>query len=125
MSSITPVQVYEQFYDVVDKWGRYRIVDAPNNAQLIFEIGRRCPAAPWAIRGWSGDPAIVLVIRDEQSRAVLWTITTYIRGSTFKQPFQKSWNKGMHELFSNLEKVAEGAASTAEGGKSSKRGVRE
>lgn len=97
LAIIRPEATYERFYEDVEKWGRYRIVNVPDSSDLIFEIRMRCPAP---------DPRLSLVIRDARSRTILWTISIYVRGSSSERSVEKNWNKSMQTLLSDLKGLA-------------------
>lgn len=102
-STITAAQAYEEFYSAMEKWGRYQIATSPGGAQLVFQIGLPCPPATGSMRNTAPDPRLRLVIRDTQSRAVLWATVAYIDGTpTSKSNFEKRWNQAFQSLLSSL-----------------------
>ena len=64
--------VYDEFYAAVKASGRYQIVDAPGDADMIFEIN------------YKGNPAIPaeldLHILDVKTHTLLWTIREQVPG---------------------------------------------
>lgn len=112
-------RAYEQFYDAVQKWGRYQITASPREAELDFEISLPCPPTPNSVNHgaswvWApADPQFRLVIRDIGSRIVLWVITEHIEDSDSAGGFEKSWARNMQALLSRLKGLAPGTASSA------------
>ncbi|MFZ0631684.1 MAG: hypothetical protein WA399_06655 [Acidobacteriaceae bacterium] len=104
-------RAYEELYDTMEKWGRYRVADSPGDAQLNFEIGLPCPPAPGLVlnggsSGPSVDPQLRLVILDMTSRAVLWAITEHVEDSNSEKAFDKNWSESMQALISKLKGLA-------------------
>ena len=67
---------YNGFYALMKSWGKYELVSAPAQADLVFEIRFVTPAGPiWVRNGDSGPPPsfqLRLVILDPKTHVVLW-----------------------------------------------------
>jgi hypothetical protein len=74
---------YNQFYAALKALGRYELVGAPADADLLFEIQFSVPslAGPAArgetFGGRKYDPQFRLVIRDPKTNALLWAFTEH------------------------------------------------
>src|SRR5579872_3002052 len=49
-----PVRTYNQFYAAIKSWGRYELVSAPANADLVLEIGFADPITGVSVSSSSG-----------------------------------------------------------------------
>jgi hypothetical protein len=69
----SPDRVYNQFYATIQKFGRYELVSAPADADLVFEIG-------FTINSSQHIPEIGhlrLSIRDPKTDVLLWSFVEY------------------------------------------------
>jgi hypothetical protein len=111
-----PDRPYKQFYAAMKSWGRYELVTAPGDADLIFEIRFT------AQLGNCGDstcyaPQFGLSILDAKSHFTLWTLTEPVQGAIRKATFDKNVNKGMANLMNDVKKLAGPSTSTADSAK--------
>ena len=62
-----PEDSYNQFYAAMKDWGRYELVSAPADADLVFTIRFTMPTG----RQWA-DPQVRVVILDPKTHVALW-----------------------------------------------------
>jgi hypothetical protein len=108
-----PSQVYDAFYTAMKGWGRYELVSAPANADLVFEISFHSPIAGVAV-GSSGpeapvggsfsDPYIQLVVLDPNTHVSLWWFMAHVKPPLFKS--EKSVDRAIADLMSQFKQVA-------------------
>jgi len=107
---IDSTQVYNQVYAALQSWGRYQLVSAPAQAELIFRL--RNIITTTNVTGARGSvtpivsPAFQLTIVDTQTMVPLWTVTSPIllkgRGDTLTR-----WeNLSVTNLLSRLKVLA-------------------
>jgi len=81
---------YDQFYDAIKTWGRYDMVPAPADADLVLEISLN----------WEQqviNPRLQLRILDPKTRVVLWGFS---EGS---ERNSKNWDKALAALVNDLK----------------------
>ena len=113
LRSDDPSQVYRAFFTAIKGWGRYEIVSAPADADLIFEISFREPIVGVAITGTVPnvpvggsftDPHLRLVILDPKTHVSLWWFTAHVRPPVFST--DDSVGHAIAELVSQAKQVA-------------------
>ena len=100
-----PDRPYNQFYAAMKSWGRYELVAAPGDADLILEIRFTAPAKP------CGDAACYmpqwgLAILDAKTHFTLWTLSEPVHGAFRRASWDKNVNQGMTSLMNDLKKLA-------------------
>lgn len=79
----TPDRAYNQFYAAMKSWGRYELVPAPAQADLVLEIRLIAPIGWVSVTNGSGsswtDPQFRLVILDPKTHVGLWTFIEHIQ----------------------------------------------
>jgi hypothetical protein len=105
-------QPYNAFYAALNSWGRYSLVAAPAEADLVFEIRFTAP--------FNGDehvpsyvPQLNLTIYDAKTRFVLWTILAPVEGAFRKTTFIKNVNQGITDLMASLKGLEAGTVNSA------------
>lgn len=112
----SPDRTYDQFYSAMKSWGRYQLVAAPSDSDLILEIGWFAPVGPADVfqgRGGSGiDPQFKLTIRDPKTLAALWAFTEHFdfRHATHDQSFDQA----MARIVDDLKKLSASAPNAAD-----------
>ena len=99
-------RTYNQFYASMKSWGRYALVSAPADADLVFEI--RYEIFFGAVEVVSGNggsgifPQVRLSILDPGTRVILWAFTEPVvqvaKKSTGMQNFQRAMDKLMGDI---------------------------
>lgn len=108
-------RAYDQFYAAMKSWGRYELVSAPADADLILALAWVAPPGPSQVfqgKGGSAlDPQFSLTIVDPRTHTVLWAFTEHLeaRGRTHDQGFD--W--AMARIVDDLKKLAARPASAA------------
>jgi hypothetical protein len=78
----TPDRAYNQFYAAIKSWGRYELVPAPAEADLVLEIRLTAPIGRVDVTNGDGsswtDPQFRLVILDPKTHVGLWTFIEHI-----------------------------------------------
>ena len=90
-------QPYDAFYSALNSWGKYTMVAAPADADLVFEIRFT------GEHGTSYLPEFNLTIYDAKTHFVLWTILAPVNGAIRKETFVKNVNDGIATLVANLK----------------------
>jgi hypothetical protein len=105
--SITPLGSaelnYNQFYTSMKSWGRYELVSAPADADLVFEIRYETLFGP-VHDGFSEQyPQIRLTILDPRTRIVLWAFTEPVRAFAKKSTGLQNYQHAMDTLLGELK----------------------
>jgi hypothetical protein len=109
-----PDRAYNEFYAAMETWGRYELVSAPGDADLIFEIrltvfqlqhervlGDDSPAF---------DPQFRIVIRDVKTRETLWGLTEHMQGAVLQSNRDKNFELAMAAVVAQVQRIAGPAA---------------
>jgi hypothetical protein len=99
-----PDQAYNQFYAAMKNWGRYDLVPAPADADLILEIRFTTPSYSNG-KISSAEPQWGLTILDAKTRFVLWTITEPVDAAYRKPTWTKNIQRGLGNLMDRLKKL--------------------
>jgi hypothetical protein len=101
---------YRQFYASMKSWGRYELVSAPADADLIFEI--RYEVISGAVHvdagtGGSGEfPEIRLTILDPKTHVILWAFTEPVYQVRKKDTGLQNFQNAMNALMSDVKALA-------------------
>jgi hypothetical protein len=105
-----PDRAYNQLYAALKSWGRYELVGAPADADLLFEIQFTCPPSVAAgnqggdsIAGRPYDPQIRLVIRDPKTNALLWALTERAQWGILQGNRDKNFDQTLARIVSDLQ----------------------
>jgi hypothetical protein len=90
----TPEVTYNEFYAAMKGWGRYELVSAPSDADLIFEISFDMHA---------GVPVIRLLLVDPKTRVVLWPIVEQVKIWALASTGRKNFDQAMAVLVDDLK----------------------
>jgi hypothetical protein len=118
-----PDRAYSQFYAALKSWGRYELVSAPSDAELVFEISFTSRYLGEAVSGGGKDvPVSNRNYRDEQLRlrivdlktnVVLWTYIEHVQGAILEGNRDKNFDHAMTYLVNDLRNVAGQPAAAA------------
>ena len=110
--SADPAQVYNSFYVAMKTWGRYELVSAPSEADLVFEVSFRDPMAGVAV-GSSGsnipvggsysNPHIRVVILDPKTHVSLWWLLAHVKPPLSTS--EKSVDRSVADLMTQLKQI--------------------
>jgi hypothetical protein len=92
--------LYNEFYAAMKNWGRYELVAAPADADLVFEIdlSRESPV----------DPDLGLRILDAKTHFVLWKFVEGVpAGSGRPATRRKAWEKALARLVDDVKEMTE------------------
>jgi len=109
-------QTYNQFYRDMKSnlGGKYQLVTAPADADLVFEIHFIAPTASVS-SGSAGsvqDPQFRLIIRDIKTRVVLWALTEHVRPADSHADHDKKFNQAMTNLVKRIKDLRSSACQT-------------
>jgi len=96
-----PNLTYNEFYSLMKSWGRYELVGAPADADLIFEIAY--------ISGIT-DAQIRLSIVDPKTHVVLWPFVQHVESSAREKGRRKKFDSSMEDLIDDLKKITASSA---------------
>jgi hypothetical protein len=103
-------QPYNQFYAAMKSWGRFEIVGAPSDAELVFEIRFNIQFPIYA----TAQPAVLgLTILDSRTHFILWTIAEPVESANLAKTWEKNINQGIANLVGGLKALAQPAAGGA------------
>ncbi len=89
-----PDRAYNEFYAAIRSWGRYQLVAAPGDADMVFElslIGTPLPAAQFR-----------LVLLDTKTHVLLWTESEGIPVG-LKKTRDRNFDTAINNLVSDLK----------------------
>lgn len=99
-----PDKHYNEFYAAMKKWGRYELVAAPSDADLVFELRFTAPLTGCNTID-SYDPQLRLNILDAKTHFVLWSLTEPVQGAYRKATWVNNFEKGITALMDDLKKL--------------------
>ena len=111
-----PERAYNQLYGALKGWGRYELVAAPADAELVFEISFAMPIVGESVYGGTGgtsvsnkttnDPHFRLAIRDLKTHVLLWTFTEHVQSALLRGNRDKNFDLAMGALVNDIRNVA-------------------
>ena len=99
-----PERTYNQFYAAIKDWGRYELVSAPSDADLILEVSLAVPAGIF-----KGDPYVPrfrLLVLDPKTHFTLWAFIENVDWAILAGNRNKNFDQGMTNLVNDFEKLA-------------------
>ena len=106
-----PERTYNQFYAAMKDWGRYELVSAPSDADLILEVSFAVPAA--ASNVFKGDtlndpyvPRFRLLVLDPKTHFTLWAFNENVDWAILAGNRNRNFDQGMTNLVNDFEKLA-------------------
>lgn len=98
--------LYDEFYAAMKSWGRYELVTAPADADLILEISLNHESLNHESPAIS-DPYFGLKILDPRTHVVLWAfIETVQTGSGGEPGRRKAWDQALTSLVNKVRELA-------------------
>ena len=88
-----PNLTYNTFYAAMKSWGKYELVSAPADADLVLEV--RFASGPY--------PALRLVILDPKTHVVLWHIVDAVQTWAREATGRKNFDQGMTTLVEEVK----------------------
>ena len=99
-------RAYNEFYNDVQKLGRFDLVSSPEQADLVFELRLTTPYGPPITGEQKGLdyplPMFRLVIYDRQSHYVLWALTESIQWAVMQKTHDRNFDTALDMLVQNL-----------------------
>jgi hypothetical protein len=97
-----PDRAYNEFYADVESWGRYQVVGAPGQADLVFELQLTAPNGPSNANKQNGAsdplPMFRLVIYDRPTHYVLWALTESIAPAALQKTHDHNFDEALSTL---------------------------
>jgi hypothetical protein len=87
---------YNEFYALMKSWGKFELVPAPADADLVFEIRY--------VSGLS-DSQIRLSIVDPKTHCVLWPFIQHVQSSSRETARRKNFDQAMSDLVEEVKRV--------------------
>jgi hypothetical protein len=102
-------RAYNEFYAGVKALGRYDLVGAPADADLLLEIELTAPKVPqepqfFAI--FSYDPQFRLVIRDPKTNTLLWAVNEHVQWAILQGNRDKNFDQAMGRVVNDVQGLA-------------------
>jgi hypothetical protein len=104
---------YNQFFAEMKGWGKYQIVGAPADADLVFELHFVVKETGRTTLLY---PQFRLVIQDPRTRVTLWAVTEYVEPANLEGNREKNFNMAMTALMSDIKSIGLQPAILAGGG---------
>jgi hypothetical protein len=113
-----PDKNFNEFYAAIKNWGRYEIVAAPANADLVLEISFASQITDVGGSKESGcnsrnESHFKLQLLDPKTRIVLWTNTQTIEPFFLQKTGEKNTSDAIKRLAGDLKLLAAPAAASA------------
>lgn len=100
-----PNRAYNEFYAAMKGWGKFELVTAPTDADVVFEVG------------FDNKPnnlfQLKLVILDPKIHVTLWTITKYVELASMAKNREQNYNGAMSALVTDLKTLVSPGPSAA------------
>lgn len=105
----TPDLTYNEFYAAMKGWGRYELVSAPADADLVFEICFTFVIGPTGVNQGSGgssqDFQFQVVIRDAKPHIGLWAFSESVKQDGNAAKGRKYFDQAMAALVDDLKNL--------------------
>jgi hypothetical protein len=109
-----PDRAYNAFYAAMKTWGRYELVAAPGDADLVFEIRLTVTQLqhPRVLDNDSVayDAQFRLVIRDVKTRETLWGLTEHAQEAVLQSNRDKNFDQALAAIVAEVQRIAGPAA---------------
>jgi len=104
-------RAYNQFYAAIKTWGRYEVVSAPTDADLVLELSFNQPIVwgKWADDTFSDDAFFRLVVRDPRTSIALWGFTEHVASANRKSNRDKNFDMSLENIVKDLQGLVGGA----------------
>jgi hypothetical protein len=108
-----PARTYNEFYAAMKTCGRYELVAAPGDADLVFEIRLvvfQFKSDRLTDDSTSSDAQFRLVIRDAKTHETLWGLTEHAKGAVGQSNRDKNFEQALGALVAEVQRIAGPAA---------------
>jgi hypothetical protein len=109
-----PDRAYNEFYAAMKTWGRYGLVAAPGDADLIIEIRLtvfQLQTNRLTDDNTASDSQFRMVIRDAKTHETLWGLTEHAQGAVLQSNRDKNFEQAMAAVVAEVRRIAGPAAS--------------
>lgn len=103
-----PDRAYRDLYTALQKWGRYELVAAPGDADLVFSVSFACPAVPGTVTNGTGTgpnflPTLRLRILQSRTHALLWTVNQPVERAVLQGNRNRNFDRAVAALVADLQ----------------------
>ncbi len=99
-------RAYNDFYAAMKTWGRYELVGAPSEADLLFEISFAVrPGRVWQGDTMSYNARFRLVVRDPRTNAMLWALAEPLEPALLQGNRDKNFDQALARVVSDIKRV--------------------
>jgi len=103
-----PNRAYNEFYAAMKSWGRFELVSAPTDADLVFEIGFSDQyQGPMLVSQFK------LVAVDPKTHVALWTIYKYVEPAGMAKNREKNYELAITALMEDVKNLVAPPAATS------------
>jgi hypothetical protein len=105
-----PDRAYNEFYAAMKTWGRYELVAAPGDADLVFEIRLTVfqlqRERVLSDDGPAFDSQFRIVIRDPKTHETLWGLTEHAQGAVLLSNRDKNFEQALAAVVAEVRRIA-------------------
>ena len=94
----SPERTYNEFYAATKNWGRYEIVPAPGDADLVLQISL---AEPVQVNGGAlvfGSPVLKLALLDPKTGILIWALDEHLPLDGSQKNRDQKFSEGINNL---------------------------
>ena len=102
-----PNRTYNQFYAAMKSWGRYELVPAPTDADLVLEI-----QFTYQVEAGHSLTHFKLLFRDPKSNVRLWTLTRYVEPAGMSKNRERNFDVAMSALTEDVKSLVSGTSAS-------------
>jgi hypothetical protein len=99
---------YNEFYAAIRSWGRYELVAAPGDSDLVLQISSKATGCGPLVA-----LELNLVLLDPKTHIVLWTLSEPVSESGFQESRDRKFSKSNAKLVDDLKTLTTSAAAVA------------
>lgn len=113
-------RAYDEFYAGMKSAGKYELVGAPADADLLFEVGLTAPKSgagatdPSVFGKIPYDPQFQLVIRDPKTNALLWAFIEHVQWAILQGNRDKNFELALTRLENGVQGLVARSTSAPE-----------
>jgi hypothetical protein len=102
----TPDRAYSEFYAAVKSWGRFEIVAAPSEADLLLEVRQSVSEGGGGGKvGSSPTPLFRLTIRDAKTNTLLWGFCVHSAFGLGQGESDRNFEQAIYRLTADLRSL--------------------
>ena len=109
-----PDRTYNEFYAAMKTWGRYELVAAPGDADLVFEIRLTVfqlqRERVLTDDSPASDSQFRFVIHDVKTHETLWGLTEHAQGAVLQGNRDKNFEQALAAVVAEVQRIAGPAA---------------